>query len=72
MILFFLFQSEKNTVDIIPKKELSIEWSVSKTAQNDEGSDDDSSDDDCWITFMYVISCQLFIYVTISNFKSVI
>lgn len=39
---------------MLPRKDMSIDWSLSKATANDVASsdDDDSSDDECWITFM--------------------
>ncbi|KAG8276530.1 hypothetical protein J6590_064023 [Homalodisca vitripennis] len=36
-------------VDMLPINEVSVEWDLSKHNQD---SSDDSSDDNCWITFL--------------------
>ncbi|RZF32981.1 hypothetical protein LSTR_LSTR008694 [Laodelphax striatellus] len=42
---------ESKMVEMLPKKELTLEWSVGNEGDADASSDD-SSDDECWITFM--------------------
>ncbi|XP_039282122.1 eIF-2-alpha kinase GCN2-like [Nilaparvata lugens] len=37
---------------MLPKKELTLDWSVGNEGVANASSDDDSSDDECWITFM--------------------
>ncbi|XP_075223291.1 eukaryotic translation initiation factor 2 alpha kinase Gcn2 [Lycorma delicatula] len=45
---------QSKMVDMLPRKDLSLDWSLSKATPTDVecSDDDDSSDDDCWITFM--------------------
>lgn len=48
-----MFQTEKpacKAIDMLPLNEVSVEWDLSK--RHDSESSEDSSDDNCWITFL--------------------
>lgn len=51
--MFKVQKLDHKALEMLPIKEVSVEWDLSK--RNNSESSDDSFDDNCWITFLWVL-----------------